>query len=637
MTNLLKLQFRKSLMTFSVIAAALLASAPLALLIKPAAMKSAEAVKLAMLYWELAGIPLVALILSGIAGSEAAREQAALTEQPLPVSQYRLLLSSLLVALLETAALTLAAWAIMGAQLPLESLTKMQEFMYRFYIFALVYLSLYGFTLSYAFGNGIAGAALAGTAVVSTLLPLISMSVFQKLAFELIPLWLLIPAIAVLALAAGALALKPLSGIADRKVKRTPANMSAVVLLLAGPVLFSFAALAWLNLEARKVTLPVRYMFSRLYGADKYIGGARAREAASGLMLVQKPFYGEVFLIDKAGNRSVIDTGGETRAPGFTYLMPDLSFASGETVTGPSGETWVFYMRRDRGVILSGSMKAGFTVRAEVGDAWSMNLLGGKEPGVLHRREDGYYFAALPPQKGGLEWKKVSSIGEGYMSFLNKRYLKDGIAAVFRKDGETLEYRGKSWTVPGALVTVRPVPGIELADGMNFIVPAKTKNGYATWLCPPGGKPEIIWPDFFGNIHNLSITSDGAAWGVKRSIATAPGRKKIKFAEQEFNILTPEGRAFSGIKLDDIPLMAGYSDDALTPLRARDGWLWFSAGDKYLVKIAAGNQHDFKVWRLPEVVRDRVNLVSAAAEGIFIAAADGVYFMDWAGASKKIY
>ncbi len=123
MKSLILLQLRKSRLGFGVIFAALLASVPLALALKTGPMSPRDAVNLAMFYWALAGIPLTALILSGIAGSEAAGGQAAMTEQPLPVAQYKRLLSSLTAALLETAALTLAAWAIMGFTLPLEHLT----------------------------------------------------------------------------------------------------------------------------------------------------------------------------------------------------------------------------------------------------------------------------------------------------------------------------------------------------------------------------------------------------------------------------------------------------------------------------------------------------------------------------------
>jgi len=288
MKNLIKLQLRKSLLSFSVIMAALLASIPLALAVKSAAMKPGEAVDLAMLYWALVGIPLTALILAGIAGSEAVREQAANTEQPLPVSQYKLLLSSLLAVLLEVAVLTLAAWVIMGFALPLAELDEAQKFIFRFYLVSLACLSVYGFTLSYAFRNGVAGALVSAAAVAATVAPLVTMSVFQTFAFTLIPLEPLKPLIAAMALAGSAFALKLLSGISDRKVKRTAANMSLIALLLAAPALASLFALVILNNKVRRVTLQVtaRQYFS---GLEPY----QYSPGADGLMLAYKPYSGE--------------------------------------------------------------------------------------------------------------------------------------------------------------------------------------------------------------------------------------------------------------------------------------------------------------------------------------------------------
>lgn len=639
MTNLLKLQFRKSLLTFGVIAAALLLSAPLALLIKPAAMNAAEAVDLAMLYWALAGIPLTALILAGIAGADAAREQAALIEQPLPVSQYRLLLSSLAVAMLETAALTLAAWTIMGLALPLQALTGMQKFMYRFYIFALACLSLYGFVLSYAFRNGIAGAALSVTAVIATVLPLVSMSVFQNLAFELIPLRLLKPAIVVLVFAGGALAIRLLSAVGDRKVRRTAGNMSAVFLLLAVPALVSFVSLAWLNMAARKVVVPVRYRFSGYAAADAYLYAARDRKEAFSHLLVQKPFYGEVFLIDRSGKRSVIDTGGETRGTAFTYLFPNLTFANGEVITGSGGEKWVLYMPAAAPHrLLRGNMATGFKDVEPVNRPWTSRLLGGREPGLIDRREDGYYYAALPP-RGGYKWSRVSPANGGYLKFLYERLYREGGAAVFRKDGKTLEYRGRRWTVPGAMDNGLPVTGVALADGLNFLVPAKTKDGYATYICRPSGKAEPIWPDYFRTPINVSVTPDGSVWGVTLTTVPAAGDPEKTAVRAKFGLLMADGSVHPSISTDRILERTGLAGSygEITPLRAQAGHVWFNAGDRYLVRAAVGAPADLKAWRFPKVVNNRAGLVSASYEGVFIAAADGVYFMDWDGKTKKIY
>ncbi len=645
MKSLILLQLRKSRLGFGVIFAALLASVPLALALKTGPMSPRDAVNLAMFYWALAGIPLTALILSGIAGSEAAGGQAAMTEQPLPVAQYKLLLSSLTAALLETAALTLAAWAIMGFTLPLEHLTKAQGQVYSFYLFGLAYLAVYGFALSYAFKNGIAGAALAAAAVAATLLPLGSMAVFQSFHFALLPLGALKPAICVMALAGGAGALKLLSGITDRKVISTAARLAAIALLLAAPALASLAALRTLNSRARQVTLPVAdyHGFSAL---DAYTGAP----PSDGTMLVQKPFTGEMFMIGENGRRAVIKPGGETRGAGFTYLFPDMTYAGARTARGTGGETWVLYMNSYRsGRLLSGGPD-GFTERAALNGGGIPDLTGGRNPGILYRMPDGIFYSAMPSGTAGLEWKKIGATNAQAHAYLMNKYLGEGAAAEFRSDGKTLAHGSNRWTIPGALGTNVPVPGLRLADGPAFLVPAKSSAGYTTYLCRPGAKAEAVWPGYFSPRVNVSITPDGTAWAKtgKSNIAAADWAKvasqdfKEEFLDPVFYIITRNGKALPPVKAGDIAKKTGVTDGRLYLLRAAAGSLWFNAGDKYLVKADAGNTRNFVLWELPHTAasnawRVREGAVSATFNGILIAAADGVYFMDWDGAQKKIY
>ncbi|MCX5793855.1 MAG: hypothetical protein NTY45_16790 [Elusimicrobia bacterium] len=645
MKNLIKLQLRKSRLSFGVILAALLASVPLALGIKPGAMTPGEAVNVAMLYWALAGIPLTALILSGIAGSEAARPQAALTEQPLPVSQYRLLLSSLVAVLLQVAALALAAWAIMGFSLPLEKLAEAQRDISAVYLFTLAYLSLYGFTLSYAFRNGIAGAALAAAAAAVTVVPVVTMSVFQDFSFALIPLEPLKPLIAALALAGGAFALELLSGIADRKVKRTAGNMSAAALLLAAPALAALCALAVLNHKIREVTLPA--------AAGWHFGGLEAYQyspGADGLMLSYKPFSGEIFLIGEDGRRAVIRPGREPREKGFDYLFPDISFTDASAARDRDGVIWVLYGKYSRSARLASGGPGGFTERASFADGRVPELAGGREPVLIDFRPDEVYYSPLPAGKKGLAWKKIGANNAQAHAYLMNKYLGEGTAAEFRSDGKTLAHGRDRWTIPGALGTNVPVPGLRLAEGTSFLVPAKTKDGYVTYLCRPGAKAEAVWPGYFPPRLNVSITPDGTAWAKtgKSNIAVTDWAKvaspdfKEEFLDPVFYIITRNGKALPPVKAVDISKKTGVTDGRLYLLRAAAGSLWFNAGDKYLVKADAGDTRSFRLWKLPPTAarnawQAREGAVSATFNGILIAAADGVYFMDWDGAQKKIY
>ena len=643
MKDLIKLQLRKSLLSFSVIMAALLASIPLALAVKSAAMKPGEAIDLAMLYWALVGIPLTALILSGIAGSEAARDQAASTEQPLPVSQYKLLLSSLAAVLLEAAMLTLAAWAIMGFSLPLERLDGTQKYIASFYLFSLVYLSVYGFTLSYAFRNGIAGAVLAAAAVAATVTPLVTMSVFQTFAFTLIPLGPLKPFIAVIALAGSAFALKLLSGISDRKVKRTAANMSLIALLLAAPALASLLALVILNNKVRQVTLQVT--------ARRYFSGLEPYQyspGADGLMLAYKPYSGEIFLINEDGGRVVVRPARESREKGFAYLFPDITSADAGTARDRDGTIWVLYGNYGRSARLVGGGHGGFTERASFEDWKVPELAGGKEPLLLDFRPDGIFNSPLPQGKKGLEWKKIGEKHSQAFTFLWKKYAKEGISAERKSDGKTIVYGKDSWTIAGSIFTVSPLPGFKLPGGTGFLVPTRSGNTYTTWLCRPGKKAEPAWPGWFSLGQNASVTPNGTVWGKIDNQITVTARSHGIFSSKEefispfFSIITPEGEVLPQISAAAILRKAGIKDGRLDLLRAGGGSLWFNAGDKYLVKADASDMEQFKMWKLPATAtrnkwRFRTGAVSPTKNGILVAAMDGVYFMDWNGAEKKRY
>ena len=641
MKNLIILQLRKSFLSFGVILAAVLASAPLALAVKAGVMAPREAVNLAMLYWAIVGIPLTALVLSGIAGAEAASEEAKNTEQPLPVSQYGLLLSSLAAVLLELAVLLFSVWALLGFSVPLASLTAIQSQVLHLYVFSILYLVLYGFTFSYIFRNGIAGAALAVTALVLTIFPVAFIADFQESAFTLIPMKLLEPGIVLLAVGGGALALKLLSDLSDRERKRTVGRLTAIVILLAAPSLASLSALVKVNLAAMEMTLPLVPAYQFIYSLDKYDNSLSDLKENSGTVLVYKPFNNESFFLDKDGNRFLVEPGG-ARKRVFPYLFPYISFKRAQITAGPSGEVWIFYYTS--GTLYSGSLKTGFRVRGNAGKRYGAGLLGGKEPGLLDRRDDGYYYASLPPGPGrdGLEWKKVSSLREGAFSFMSRKYYREGGAAAFRKDGKTLERQGKRWVVPDAVGTKESFPGIKLADGLNFLVPAKTPVGYATYLCRPDGRAEIIWPDYFNMLHNTSVTTDGTVWGIRMETGRKDDSVENKTTNPEFYVLTADGAVLTGIVTDGIVEKTGVAGDDLSPLRARGGYLWFNAGDKYLVKLNIGNSADLKLWPLPKIPRRGEYIawkgaVSGTLDGIFITAADGVYFMDWEGVGKRIY
>lgn len=649
MKNLIMLQFRKSRLPFLVLAGAVLLSVPAALLFRPETLTGPEAVNIAMLFWALAGLPLALMTLAGTAGSDASSDTARAAEQLLPASQYRQVLSGLAAAAAEGALLVLAVYAIMGFSVPMDKLTFVTAHVARHYAFYAAFLVLYSFTLSYAFRNAVAGGLAAGALLGVIAVPLMSAALFRDLMLDLIPLTLLNSLTAALALAGALGALHLLCRAFARKEAGRAGKVVLSALLLTLPVLPPFIGLAALRHKAAEVTWPV---YALVVHSD-------APQDAPGVMLVQKPFTGEVFLIDEAGRRAAVFP--EDSARGLpNYLFPVPAFVRGQTMAAPDGSVWVYCDRYDKpAVLMSGSAAGGLKLRAELPDSWRADFVRGKVPGIIERRKDGFYYAQLNPGDKPLKWENIRKIsgeaekrwvaGTGAEALLDAfrraRLAEAPGVAVLSADGRTVTAGGGKWLVPGALGPKAPLIGVKLGDGINYIVPAREgKDAQAAYLCPPGKAARRLWPDYFRVGMNLRTAPDGTLWGYNRvsmvelARAGAGAISKEALHSPRFNILTREGRSIESFALDAIlrDLHALKGDIAL--VREEKGSLWFTIGNSHLVKIGTNPQGPYSAWKLPDSVREKYwrSTLLATSNGIIIAAMDGVHFMDWEGRSKKL-
>ncbi len=648
MKNLIILQFRKSLLPFLVLAGAVLLSVPAALLFRPDTMTGPEAVNIAMLFWALAGLPLAIMTLAGTAGSDGASDAARSAEQLLPESQYRQILSGLAAAAVQTGLLILAVYAIMGFSVPLDKLNFVNAHVARHYFFYTSFLMLYSFTLSYAFRNAVAGGLAAGALLGVTAVPLLSAALFGELMLDLIPLVFINSLTAVLALAGALGALCLLCRVFARKEAGRAAKALLSALLLTLPVLPPFIGLAALRIKAADVTWPVYPLVLNSEGP----------EAAPGVMLTQKPFTGEVFLIDEEGRRAVVFA--EDSAGGLpSYLFPVPAFVRGQTMAAPDGSVWVYCNRYDKpAVLLNGSAAAGLKLRSTLPDSRRAYFVRGKVPAIVERRKDGVYYAPLQAGTGPLEWKKVGSmpgeaekrwvIGTGEEALLDA-FLRGRLAgapgvAVLSTDGRTVTAGGEKWIVPGALGPKSPIIGVKLGDGINYIVPSGEGKDYAAYLCPPGKAARKLWQGYFRVGANLWSAPDGTLWGYNRksrivsTVRSIFGVSKKESDSPLFNILTREGKSVEPFGLDQIlrDLHAGEGDIAL--VKEANGELWFTIGNAYLIKTGANPHGPYSYWKLPQSVQEKYwrSTLLATRNGIMIAAMDGVHFVDWEGRSKKL-
>ena len=647
MKNLIILQFRKSRLPFLVLAGAVLLSVPAALLFRPDSFTGAEAVNIAMLFWALAGLPLAIMTLAGTAGSDAASDASRAAEQPLPASQYRQVLSGLAAAAAQTALLLLAIYAIMGFSVPLDKLNFVNAHVARHYAFYAAFLVLYSFPLSYAFRNAVAGGLAAAALLVLTALPLLSAALFGELLLDLIPLAFINTLTAVLALAGALGALHLLCRAYARREAGRTAKALLSALLLAAPVLPPFFGLAALRAKAADVTWPV---YPLVINSD-------TPQAAPGVMLAQKPFTGEVFLIDEAGRRAVVFPEDSDRGiPNYFFPVP--SFVRGQTLSASDGSVWIYCNRYDKpAVLMNGSAAAGLKLRSTLPDSRRAYLVRGKVPAIVERRKNGAYYAPLRTGTGPLKWEKtgmpeaaakrwLAGTGEEALldAFLRARLAGAPGVAVVSTDGRTVTSGGEKWTVPGALGSKSPIVGARLNDGVNYIVPAGEGKDYAAYLCPPGKKARKLWQGYFRFGSNLWSATDGTLWGYNRklrvevTVKTIFGKTKKDLESPQFNILTRDGRSIESFSLDQILRDLPGAKGEIALVREENGEFWFTIGNAYLVKTGADPHGPYSYWKLPQSIQEkywRSNLL-ATRNRLLIAALDGVHFIDWEGSSGKL-
>lgn len=648
MKNLIMLQFKKSLLPFLVMAGAVLLSVPAALLFRPDSITGPEAVNIAMLFWALAALPLAIMTLAGTAGSEAASDAARAAEQLLPESQYRQVLSGLAAAALQAAMLILAVYAIMGFSVPLDKLNFANAHVARHYFFYAAFLVLYSFTLSYAFRNAVAGGLAAAVLLAVTAVPLLSAALFRELMLDLIPLTLLNSLTGALALAGTLGALRLLCRSYARREAGRAAKALLSALLLTLPTLPPFIGLAALRDKAADVTWPVYPLSVQSYSPQE----------APGVMLAQKPFTGEVFLIDKEGRRAAVFP--EDSARGLpNYFFPVPAFVRGQTIAGPDGSVWVHCDRYDKnGVILHGSAAAGLKLRAELPQSWHADFVQGKVPGIIDRRKDGFYYAQLPAGGEALKWENIRKIpgeaakrwitGTGAKAlldaFLRSKQAEAPGVAVLSADGRTVTAGGEKWTVPGALGPKSPLTGVKFGDGINYIVPAREGKDYASYLCPPGKKARRLWQGYFRAGTNLWQAPDGTLWGYSRktrvvsAVKSFTGVNTTEFDSPLLSILTREGKSLEAFTLDAVLRDLHSLEGDIALVREEKGELWFTIGNSHLVKIGINPHGPYTAWELPKSVRQKYwrTTLTATRDGILIAALDGVHFMDWEGRARKL-
>lgn len=407
MKTLIALQLKKNIAGFAAMAIFILASVPLI----PHLFDTVPWEKFQM---GLIGLPLMLLFYSGRCGSQAAESSTMNTEQLLPVSQYKLLLSSL-VSLLMQAGTLLVILNIMFMLTPVPTdrkrwfMSLIREFPYYLVMLQVV---LSGFAFSFALKNGIAGGVLAGIAIVCAGYPLTYLHDYN-LSYPRENTLLLLYLIPIVASISSVTAIKLLSGVSDRKEKKNYLKLALIaVLLIAGP-LISYSCLAAFNLAARSRIAPIAPTYIEI-PAGISIPATDLKTGYSQTALLMRPYTGEIFFIDKTGKNNVI-VPGKTEYTGLLYFKPIRHDRIYQALMNPNGDIWLLRLNRSNmhTELLNGSAKSGLTLYAVLNRTRDIWLLGGKTPVILKLERDRagahQHYRCELPGKGIVDCKKDST------------------------------------------------------------------------------------------------------------------------------------------------------------------------------------------------------------------------------------
>lgn len=584
------------------IGAALLAAMTLLpALLAVALRRSPENLGLAMFYWLLGAVPAGSLYLAAGAGAAAGQG-----------SRLRALGSAAAAAAL----LFFLAWALSGFYQPgLDARL--------FFIglpAALLLLVINGFALAAALRRRLAGVLLGAVNLAALAFPLNAAYDLTKLHPGLLPLWPLAAA-AALAAAAGPLAALPALSAGRRPL---------AYLLLALPTLMGTGCWAVLLLRTTGITYHAEEPYYYQNPENPYLLGDA--------MLVQKPYTGEIFIIDTSGKRTEVSGPGSLRLKNLLPLRRDRTVTAAH---GRDGKLWLLLDDNGGTAELLKGGGAGFTQQASVPveAGFPVRLENAKEPGIFRQTyAQGEYFAPLPYDGKALQWKQFCTSGPACRG-TSKTEAEEYPDA--RLKGGTLVYGKERWLVPGGVTELKGglVRGVFCRGEAVFFVPARDKGGRFDYLCRAGKKPQRGGYDQFITQHPphasiFHVTPGGAVWYL---------------SGKSFIIVNEDGTLLPPLRYPAAVRATGADERASVVLRAAGKEVWLNLEGKYLVKLHAGEPERHELWKFPAVTMteyyysggyrtsDYAVSVRAVSSGAMLTAVDGVYLMDWGGGLKKLY
>lgn len=628
----IRLELRKNRLIFIGLTAAFILSLPLmAMVWAKSRYPMSQGIDATLAFWTFLGLPGAALLFGGSSGSELRTEPADSAEGPLPLSPLgrvggalsacgiHMVLLAVLVVLLSFS--VSPVWR--GAFLERSNSVPLAQPFFLLLAFTLVDLLILSFVAAYCLRSGILGGligALLGGLTTSFLVVGLALEIpfRERVGYVGLSLW---PVAA--ALGGGLYAMYSASGVMERRFSSSRWRLIGIA---AGLCVGTVLAYASLSRSFEKLFESMRLHDSRgerFRGeglTDVAIFPAARKAAAQGALLLS--LDGKLVWVTPSGSRTTL-LPGERRSLGDFLTRPH--WESGQsTAWGEDGRLWVM-TRPDTTEyeIWSGPAQGPLAlIRRNNDKHWLSSFArDGRKLGMLAWSNRAWHYAEMPSSGAPPIWK---DIGADRGEFIARGREREGWAASLSEDRRALtlkpkEGRSVRWRLPGSTAAARQkqVLASWVGGKKMFLVPVRHGGGSALAVCVMDGVCSLEWKGGARESYVLSSNPDGSLWGRRD--------------QGSLHVVTAEGKFLP-------PLRLASARDARV-LRASGSRVWVLSNSGYLSMLDAGTGKPLEHWALSGKFDRRSELApnfQAVEEGVFFRAGHQLYFIDWAGASRRL-
>lgn len=625
-STLIALELRKNRLTLIGLAVIFSLVPPLSVIVAPkAGLGLMAAVEAGLVLWTLAGLPLAAVFLGATAGAGLRAAAAREAESPFPGSAAARVARGLAGALLQFLILALGTAVLCAAASPTwrggvlgigegpqvwASSAPMRGLLLFLSLDLLAGSFLAAYALGHALAGGLLGAVLSAAQGLALGLGIQYSVMFGDRVESFAPLALFV---ALVALAAKAVAIRPLSNRFEREKTLGPGGAAVVAILLCAGLLSSWAAeegaYARLRSSLRLFEPGIRSMFlslgrspeeavAALSPAVRQAGGL-ATTVAGGLYWIAPDGRTARLLPDAPVGRLTIFTAYETRVESAAWDSEGKLFVL----------RWVHEASGDKRQGFSGVPSQGLRpTDPELGEAIEIVRENG-EVGFKFRKPG--TFAMMSLFRGG---------GEA-----------SALAAQVLADRRTLQRRGRdgrvrTWRLPGRFpqsgMMDKDITPYLLAGKPAYFVPVQRDDDQGVAVCRDDGRVDFVWKASLGMLWPIG--------GLQLDVL--PDGTLVHQSGYDWSVVDPAGNFLSPIKskklFDRWPRPAGAPLFTPRLVRRAGGHAWVLFENRRLVEMEESSGTPLKSWPLPAGTRLKVRVMEG---GVLLQEKKSPFFIRWDG------